>query len=100
VHRALLLSRGNVIEPCDLPLDLAHYQKSASMRLEDVELEHILRVLDASAGQLGKSAELLGIDPKTIWTDTLFQILAALILYNGSLTLCCMRCYYPACFGA
>ncbi len=67
VHRTLLLSRSDVIEPYDLPLDLVTGPKAASTRLEDVEREHILRVLDASAGQRGKAAELLGIDPKTLY---------------------------------
>lgn len=67
VHRALLLSHGDVIEPGDLPSDLTPGPRAASTRLEDVEREHILRVLDASAGQRGKAAELLGIDPKTLY---------------------------------
>lgn len=36
-------------------------------RLEDVEREHILRVLGEAGGHRGKAAELLGIAPKTLY---------------------------------
>jgi DNA-binding NtrC family response regulator len=68
VHRALLLSKADVIEPADLPADLNQYQRTGSSRkLADVEREHILNVLKASGGQKGKAAEILGIDPKTLY---------------------------------
>jgi DNA-binding NtrC family response regulator len=67
IQRALLLSRGELIDPSDLPLDLSGGAGIASMRLEDVEREHILRVLKASGGQRSRAAEQLGIDPKTLY---------------------------------
>ncbi len=67
VQRVLLLSRGDVIEPFDLPPDLGADRATVSMRLEDIEREHILRVLKESGGQRGKAAEVLGIDPKTLY---------------------------------
>ncbi len=67
VHRALLLSKNDVIQPQDLPCEFTREQPSGSARLEDMEREHILRVLAASGGQRGKAAEALGIDPKTLY---------------------------------
>jgi DNA-binding NtrC family response regulator len=67
VHRALLLSKNNVIEPPDLPLDLSGAVGIASIRLDDVEREHILRILKALGGQRSRAAEALGIDPKTLY---------------------------------
>jgi len=67
VHRTLLLSPRDIIEPDDLPTDLAMRHKTACYRLEDVEREHILKVLRETGGQKGKTAELLGIAPKTLY---------------------------------
>lgn len=67
VHRALILSQGDIIGPGDLPGDLAQAPLAASRRLEDVEREHILRVLKESGGQRGKTAEALGINPRTLY---------------------------------
>ena len=67
IHRTLLLSKGDLIEAPDLPLDLQEDRGTSSARLEDVEREHILRVFKASGGQRGKTAEALGIDPKTLY---------------------------------
>jgi len=67
VHRALLLSPGRVIMPTDLPADL-HARPAARMSpLDVVEREHILRVLDEVKGHRGRAAEVLGIDPKTLY---------------------------------
>jgi DNA-binding NtrC family response regulator len=71
VHRALLLSRQNVIEPSDLPLDVSGEARAACTLLEDVEREHILKVLKESGGQRRKAAEKLGIDTKTLYRKLL-----------------------------
>jgi len=74
VHRTLLLSKNNVIEPGELPADLnpnPPYPKVSGRRLEDVEREHILRVLQEAGGQKTKAAEILGIDPKTLYRKLL-----------------------------
>ncbi len=70
VHRTLLLSKKDTIEPEDLPADLTAAPRPASSRLEDVEREHILKVLK-KAGQRGKAAEILGMDPKTLYRKLL-----------------------------
>ena len=67
IHRALFLSRDNIIEPHDLPADLVSSHKIPSRRLEDMEREHILKVLRETDGQRKKAAEILGVDPKTLY---------------------------------
>jgi len=67
IHRALFLSRDNIIEPHDLPADLVSSHKIPSRLLEDMEREHILNVLRETDGQRKKAAEILGIDPKTLY---------------------------------
>jgi DNA-binding NtrC family response regulator len=66
IHRALILSGKDKIESFDLP-DVIPQQKSSAKRLEDVEREHILQVFREVAGQKKKAAEILGIDPKTLY---------------------------------
>jgi DNA-binding NtrC family response regulator len=67
VHRALFLSKSNVIEQHDLPPDLTADQNISGKRLEDIEREHILKVFREVNGQKKKAAEVLGIDPKTLY---------------------------------
>lgn len=66
VHRAALLSPGDVIDRTDLPADMLEPGGSASDRLDDVEREHVLKVVRQAGGQKGKAAAILGIDPKTL----------------------------------
>jgi DNA-binding NtrC family response regulator len=67
IHRALLLSKNDVISPEDLPADLIADHKIPTKRLEDIEREHILKVLREADGQKGKAAEILDVDPKTLY---------------------------------
>lgn len=68
VHRALLLSGNTFIEREDLPEEMIGGRKAAvGDRIEDVERAHILSVLKRAGGQRGKAAEILGIDPKTLY---------------------------------
>ena len=71
VHRTLLLSKNDVIEPRDLPADLTEGPGVSGRRLEDVERETILKVLKEVGGQKGKAAEILGVDPKTLYRKLL-----------------------------
>ncbi len=71
IHRVLLLSPGDTIEPCDLPPDLINCGKESSMLLDDVEKQHILAILKQAGGHRGKAAELLGINPKTLYRKLL-----------------------------
>jgi two-component system response regulator AtoC len=67
VQRCLLLSRHDIVAAEDLPPDLAEDTAQAGTRLEDVERNHILKVLREVGGQRGKAARILGIDPKTLY---------------------------------
>jgi len=67
VHRALFLSKNNTIDASDLPLDLSADHSVSGKKLEDVEREHILQVFREVDGQKRKAAEILGIDPKTLY---------------------------------
>jgi len=66
VHHVLLLSVHDRIEPADLPGDLGGPPGAGSMRLDDLEREHILRVLKQAAGDRNKAAEALGVHPRTL----------------------------------
>ncbi len=72
IHRALFLSKTNVIEPHDLPPDLMSDRKISGQRLEDIEREHILKVFREVNGQKRRAAEVLGIDPKTLYRKLSF----------------------------
>jgi two-component system response regulator AtoC len=67
IHRAFLLSKDDIIGPHDLPSDLVSDQRIPIKRLEDVEREHILKVLREVDGKRGKAAEILDVDPKTLY---------------------------------
>lgn len=67
IYRTLFLSRNDIIEPSDLPSDLLVSHKTFSNRLEDVEKEHILKIFREVNGQKRKAAEILGVDPKTLY---------------------------------
>ncbi|HSB52659.1 MAG TPA: sigma-54 dependent transcriptional regulator, partial [Dissulfurispiraceae bacterium] len=71
IQRVLLLSTHDTVEPDDLPADLVLGRKVHGKRLEDIEKEHILRVLKESGGHRGKAADMLGIDPKTLYRKLL-----------------------------
>lgn len=71
IYRVLLLSNNDIIETSDLHADLSEGQKVYGKKLEDVEREHILRVLKEAGGQRGEAAEILGIDPKTLYRKLL-----------------------------
>ncbi len=70
VERAVVLARGDVIEPRDLtwlaPAD-APADRPLPTRLEEVEREHIERVLRECGGNRSAAARVLGIHRKTLW---------------------------------
>jgi DNA-binding NtrC family response regulator len=67
VHRTLLLSRNDAVGRDDLPADLFPHTRMSGKRLQDVEREHITKVLREAGGLRGKAARTLGIDPKTLF---------------------------------
>jgi NtrC-family two-component system response regulator AlgB len=72
IERAVVLSRGETIHQEDLPDSIFRPQTApklppeASASLEEVEREHILRVL-ADAVTLEEAADTLGISVATLW---------------------------------
>jgi len=66
VHHVLLLSKNDLVEPSDLPYELGERPSSSSVRLEDREREHILRILKQAGGDRNKAAEVLGVHPRTL----------------------------------
>ncbi len=71
VHRTLLLAKNDLVGADDLPIDLIGSSKANGKRLKDVEREHILKVLKEAGGQRTKAAEILGVDPKTLYRKLL-----------------------------
>ena len=67
VHRTLLLSNTDTIGREDLSPDLTAGNTTSGKRLEDIERQHILKVLNEVGGQKTRAAEILGIDPKTLY---------------------------------
>jgi DNA-binding NtrC family response regulator len=71
IERAMVLARGDEILPADLHLSSSDPAPpegdAADLRLRAQEEHHIRRVLEITGGQLGRAAELLGIDRKTLW---------------------------------
>jgi NtrC-family two-component system response regulator AlgB len=71
LERAVILWPSRVIEPEALPAQLAARGAAAPVlggdySLEQVEQEHILRVL-ARTSTLEEAANVLGVDPSTLW---------------------------------
>ena len=71
VERAVILSKGDEIQPADLPPEVLGASTtagaSAAGSLEDMERHHILTTLRQVGGHRGKAAALLAIDPKTLY---------------------------------
>lgn len=79
IRRALILSPKDQIEAEDLPLDLQVDRVSKRVAashgspstLGEVERQHILRVMEQAKGHRGEAAQILGIDPKTLYRKLL-----------------------------
>jgi len=71
VERAVILTTGPVIEATDLPEEIREGERPAvgvgsRVSLHDLESEHIRRIL-AAARNLDEAAQILGIDPATLY---------------------------------
>jgi two-component system, NtrC family, response regulator AtoC len=71
IGRAAVLVQGPVIDAPDLPLEVRPRAAPRVMRgdltLAEMEREYILTVLERNRGHRGRTAEALGIDPKTLY---------------------------------
>ena len=71
IERAAILASGDTIELADLPENFqpqsdARIAVGARVTLDDLEAEHIRRIL-ASTKSLDEAARTLGIDPATLY---------------------------------
>lgn len=71
IERAIVLTKGKRIQPKDLfyPANIVQGKssiRSESLRLDDIEKDHIKKVIEAALGNKSKAARLLGIDRKTL----------------------------------
>jgi NtrC-family two-component system response regulator AlgB len=71
IERAAILTTGSTIEPHDLPEEIREGERPAisvgsRVSLQDLESEHIRRIL-SSARNLDEAAQILGIDPATLY---------------------------------
>ena len=68
IQRAVILSRGSVLEPPIRELiHLTHEVAAEPVTLRDAERAHILRILERTNGQLAGAAVLLGIPRSTLF---------------------------------
>jgi two-component system response regulator HydG len=73
IQRAVILGKGEEIEPEDLPAELlaGHGGAAEGGSLEEMERRHIIGTLRQVGGHRAKAAALLGIDPKTLYRKLL-----------------------------
>ena len=77
IQRAVILGKGDEIEPEDLPAELLAGRGGATDRageggtLEEMERRHIIATLRQVGSHRAKAAALLGIDPKTLYRKLL-----------------------------
>lgn len=69
VHRLVIMADDNTIDTPDLPENFrfsATRVRSLNRKLEEVEREYILDVLSANKNNISQTAQILGIDRKTL----------------------------------
>lgn len=76
IERAVILSPGDLVEAAALPMDVIEteslkrrteqLQVGSKVTLAQIEAEHIKRVI-AATGSLGEAADVLGINPATLY---------------------------------
>jgi DNA-binding NtrC family response regulator len=70
VERAVILTDGNEITPQVLPpvfFKADPKNTKTSLKLSDVEKNHIIYVIDQCSGNISKAARMLGVDRKTLY---------------------------------
>ncbi|OHE89252.1 MAG: hypothetical protein A3G75_16620 [Verrucomicrobia bacterium RIFCSPLOWO2_12_FULL_64_8] len=71
IERAVILTNGDTLTLADLPEEFSHrpdvaVQVGARVSLEELEAEHIKRILTVAA-TLEEAARTLGVDPATLY---------------------------------
>lgn len=67
IERAMVVSKNESIEKCDLPLHTLTRNESSGKRLEDVERDHIEQILKETGWNISRSAQILDIDRVTLY---------------------------------
>lgn len=71
VKYAAVLATGEVVESGDLPEEIGapsrRIEEERLLPLHEVERRHVLAVLEACDGRIGRAAEILGIGRNTLW---------------------------------
>jgi two-component system, NtrC family, response regulator AtoC len=67
VERAIILSSGNCIEPHDLPFSGGEQCGTDHHSLEDMERNHIVKVLQSANGNKTLAAKILGISVRNLY---------------------------------
>lgn len=67
VERALVIGRGDEVQPTDFPFQLHPHEPRAGRSLEEVERVHIERVLEEAGWNLSRTARILDIDRTTLY---------------------------------
>jgi len=73
VERALILSEGEIIVPGDLPEKILSQEEAPQIvatekiSLEELEKRYIIQILDLTGWNKTKAAQILGIDPSTLY---------------------------------
>ena len=77
LRRAVIMSRGNVLEleecwlqgktaVCEIPAPVADQESDTLRSLDEVEKEHILKVLRHTGGNYGEACKILGVSRPTL----------------------------------
>lgn len=69
VERAVILRKAGLIQPADLPPEIAAVsaQGSSSQTLEEIERQHILELIKQCDGNQSQVARILGISRRTVY---------------------------------
>ena len=68
VQHALALAKGKVFTPDLLPVDIQNAPRQGPLpTLDDMERQHIEKVMHATAGNKTQAAKILGIDRVSLW---------------------------------
>ena len=70
LERAIILNKGKGIYFDNLPINIINFEEGKikkSFSLDDIEIEHIKKILSKVKGNKAKAARILGIDRKTLY---------------------------------